>query len=404
MLGRRAVLPLATASVLVALMWIRRRRRRVFVLDNIVRRCILNASPYTFPPRFDHSSVSSPVLLDANENSHGAPLDESALSRLGLERYPDPRQIQLKAKLSALRGCEPSQIFLGVGSDEVIDLLIRVVCRPGKDAVLVCSPTYAMYGIFARVNDVQVVDVPLSEGTFQLRVDAILQALTSRVKLIFLCSPGNPTGRLLNREDIKAVAEAATGALVVVDEAYIDFSVPQTGGCEVSCVDLVTSGHFSNVVISQTLSKAWGLAGARLGFAIASSQLVSYVDKLKAPFNVSSLTEHVASQAIDKAASVLQSVTTIVAERKRVAQELRGRAYAHAVFRVFPSDANFVLVLVEGAREICESLANRGVIVRYRGSMTHCRECIRVTIGTASENDRFLESLLDIIGSPTEAM
>ena len=201
---------LVVASLALAVLLARRRRRLParFDLQRLVRPCVLRLAPYTFPPRF--GLAEAPVLLDANENPHGSTVE--ALDA-ALHRYPDPRQARLKAAIAGLRGCAPSQVVVGCGSDEIIDLLIRVTCEPGRDSILVCSPTYAMYQIFASVNDVSTVDVPLSADDYQLRVGAILQSLTPRVKLVFLCSPGNPTGRLLRRADIEAIAAAATGSL-----------------------------------------------------------------------------------------------------------------------------------------------------------------------------------------------
>ena len=307
---------LVVASLALAVLLARRRRRLParFDLQRLVRPCVLRLAPYTFPPRF--GLAEAPVLLDANENPHGSTVE--ALDA-ALHRYPDPRQARLKAAIAGLRGCAPSQVVVGCGSDEIIDLLIRVTCEPGRDSILVCSPTYAMYQIFASVNDVSTVDVPLSADDYQLRVGAILQSLTPRVKLVFLCSPGNPTGRLLRRADIEAIAAAATGSLrcrqpllpppsatassslrrralsiaavpepalllpaaagslVVVDEAYVDFAPDEAAA---SCVPLV--GRTPNLVVSQTFSKAWGLAGARVGVAVAPEPLVSALDRVKA--------------------------------------------------------------------------------------------------------------------------
>jgi len=340
----------------------------------------------------------APILLDANENPVGCTVGPEAALGVHLNRYPDPNQVQLKSAIAGLRGCRPSQLFIGVGSDEVIDLLIRATCTPGRDAILVCSPTYAMYQIFGEINDVATIDVPLSPLDYQLRVPQIVAALTPRVKLLFLCSPGNPTSRLLRRADIEAVAAASTGALVVVDEAYIDYA-DQTD----SCAGLV--GQLPNVVVMQTFSKAWGLAGARVGVAIAPERLVSVVDRVKAPFNLSTLSEQATLRAISAAPTVRSQRDALLQERARVAAALAGPAFAHAVQRVVPSDANFVLVQMSRCKEVCEELGRVDhIVLRYRGGMLHCEDCVRISIGTEEENGRVLAALARALGQPVRAV
>jgi len=248
-----------------------------------------------------------------------------------------------------------------------------------------------MYSVFASINDVGVVDVPLTDdGDFQLRVDELCQKLTKTVKLIFLCSPGNPTSRLLQRRDVEAVAAKATGALVVVDEAYIDFALDQ--GVEASCMQLVSEGKYPNVVVSQTLSKAWGLAGARLGLGFACNDIVTIIDKLKAPFNLSVLAERVAIQALRNASVVKQRVQLVLKERERVKNEML--KMKPQVKNIYNSDANFLLVQIEQAEAVCAALAQRfNVLVRPRCSMLFCENCVRITIGTPGENDALLNAL-----------
>ncbi|CAE8585491.1 unnamed protein product, partial [Polarella glacialis] len=311
------------------------------------------------------------------------PVEDPELERLHLERYPDPRYSKLRAAIGGLRGVAADEVFLGNGSDEVIDMLIRVFCVPGVDSIVVCPPTYSMYGVFATFCDVSVVEVPLTSD-FELRPEAVAAALTPQTKLVFLCSPGNPTGKLLACSDIEAVLAASTGAVVVVDEAYIDFAEGA------SVVPLLRSGRYPNLVVMQTLSKAWGLAGARLGMLLASRQIVEILNKVRAPFNVSSLTEDVAIRALGQAATVACHVQQLLSERQSVAAAIEGLALG----RVFSSDANFVLFRVKNAKEVCEAIAKDGkVVARYRGSMPLCEDTIRVTIGTYAENEQFLAAL-----------
>lgn len=237
------------------------------------------------------------------------------------------------------------------------------------------------------------VDVPLSPSDFQLLLPALTAALTPQVKLIFLCSPGNPTSRLLRTADVEAVAAAATGALVVVDEAYIDYA-PDA----LSCAEMV--GRIPNLVVMQTFSKAWGLAGARVGFAMAPEALVAVVDRVKAPFNLSALAEEAATRAVAAADKVREQRDALLLERTRVAAALRAPALGHAVRRVVPSDANFLLVQIDDCRAVCEQLGRAGVVVRYRGDMLHCTECARVSVGTREENDTMLAALARAVGLP----
>eukprot|EP00962_Isochrysis_galbana_P021710 scaffold6413_cov121-Isochrysis_galbana.AAC.12 len=269
-------------------------------------------------------------------------------------------------------------------------------CRNGAagDRLLPPSPILShRYSIFASINDVRTVDVPLSPSDFQLLLPALTAALTPQVKLIFLCSPGNPTSRLLRTADVEAVAAAATGALVVVDEAYIDYA-PDA----LSCAEMV--GRIPNLVVMQTFSKAWGLAGARVGFAMAPEALVAVVDRVKAPFNLSALAEEAATRAVAAADKVREQRDGLLLERTRVAAALRAPAFGHAVRRVVPSDANFLLVQIDDCRAVCEQLGRAGVVVRYRGDMLHCTECARVSVGTREENDTMLAALARAVGLP----
>lgn len=245
-----------------------------------------------------------------------------------------------------------------------------------------------MYSVFAAFNDASVVNVPLT-AEFALRPHSVIEAMTQETKVIFLCSPGNPTGRLLSQTDIESVLKAATGAVVVVDEAYIDFA--EADG-PASLVPWVASDRYPNLIVMQTLSKAWGLAGARMGIAFASAEIIKLLNKTRSPFNISSLTESVTLQALDRPEVVERQVQEILEERKRVAAALT--TLSAKVRKVPVSDSNFLLFQVDDAKQVAESIASESsVVVRYRGSMLHCHDCIRVTIGTKHENDLFLAAL-----------
>lgn len=351
-----------------------------FRLESVVRPSVLRVKSYAFPPRFEYSD---PVLLDANESPYGPPCGDATLARLRAERYPDPRYGALKEAFAGLARVKAGQVLLGNGSDEVIDMLIRVFCSPGSDSILVCPPTYSMYGIFAEFNDVGVTEVPLTPD-FQLRPAEVVAALTPQTRLVFLCSPGNPTGNCLDREAMEEVLKAATGSVVVVDEAYADFQEGETA--------LPLLAKYPNLFVMRTMSKAWGLAGARVGVAFAGEELIATMNVVRSPFNVSSLAEDAALRALASADTVASNIRKTVAERERVAAELR--SMAPKVGRVYPSDANFLLLRVPDAKAMAVKIASdSNIVVRYRGTMLHCQDCIRVTIGTPAENDQFLRAL-----------
>jgi len=388
----------AVAAVLLQLQK-RGKRDKSFSLENVIRPNILKAAPYHFPPRYEYKD---PVLLDANENPFGPPFDRGNdnIKRLHLERYPDPAQTELKAGVAKLRGVQADQILFGVGSDEVIDLLIRVCCEPGKDSILVCPPTYAMYRCFADLNDVSTVEVPRNSD-YSLQPEAVAKALTSRTKLIFLCSPGNPSSVLLDRAAVVEVLLAAqrTAALVVVDEAYIDFARAE----DASIVSLLHDSRYPNLAVMQTFSKAWGMAGARFGMLFASKELISVMNKVKAPFNLSTLVEDAALQALKSASVVEERVKTILSERERVAKALLSPdMLAKGVQEVKRSDANFLMVKVDNAKVVSVRMADdSNVTVRYRGAMLHCKDCIRITVGTKAENDAMLKALASALAKNT---
>lgn len=350
--------------------------------SRLARKNILELAPY----RCARDDYSEGVLLDANENAFGPPTRPEHIKD-PLERYPDPYQVPLKQKLAAHRGneLESSNIFVGVGSDEAIDLLMRIFCVPGKDKIVQTPPTYGMYKVCAKINDVEVVNVPLT-ADFDLIIPNILEAITPEAKLLFLCSPGNPTAKALPLADIEAVLQSpqTCDTIVVVDEAYVDFS---TQGSAVGLVH-----RYPNVVVLQTLSKAFGLAAIRCGFCIGPPDIIQLMNNCKAPYNVNALTAELAIQAFDHVDVLDTNIASLLSERARVAASL---AELDFVEKVYPSDANFLLFRVAShAQAVYKDMADQGgVVTRFRGTEMHCDECIRVTVGTPDENEAFLKAL-----------
>jgi len=343
-----------------------------FNLEQLVRENIKDLKPY----RSARDDFDQGLLLDANENSFGAPFENDA----ELHRYPMPYQEDLRTNIADYRSVRPEQVFVGSGSDEAIDLLLRIFCNPVSDSILINPPTYGMYKVAAKINDIKVNEVRLTDG-FQLQPERVLNRVTDVTKIIFICSPNNPTSNVMRKEDIITILEGFSG-IVVVDEAYIDFC---DGDSIINELD-----SFPNLVVLQTLSKAFGLAGIRLGFALASEEIISYMMKVKAPYNVNKLTSQAALRAFQNTDIVRKKIKTIVAERERVSQSLQNIS---TVLSVFPSDANFLLFKIKDALKVYQKLATSGVIVRYRGNEPLCENCLRVTIGTPEENDRFLAEL-----------
>lgn len=345
-----------------------------FDVHSLVRTNIRLLTPY----RCARDDYDQGILLDANENAIGSvPADPRELNR-----YPDPHQEAFRARYAAFRGIQPENVFCGVGSDEAIDLVLRIFCRPGEDSILITPPTYGMYKVSAAINDVDVHAVPLSRD-FQLRVDDILAAVRPTTKVIFLCSPNNPTGNVLHRQDIRRMLLDFNG-IVVVDEAYIDFSDEASFASELDA--------FENLIVLQTLSKSFGLAGIRLGLALASAEIIDYMMRVKAPYNINKLTTEVALKAMHHIDEMHRHVATLNAERVRVAEKLRE---IPAVGVIHPSDANFLLIEVPDALRIYKEMADAGVVIRYRGDQIHCDSTIRITIGTAEENDAMLTMLTE---------
>ncbi len=340
------------------------------MVSGFIKSYIQALVPYS-TARDEFTGVAS-VYLDANENPYQSVVN----------RYPDPHQRELKKRLSALKGVAIENIFLGNGSDEAIDLLVRVVDSPA--GVTITSPTYGMYKVAAANNGVAVVDAPL-KSDFSLDMAALRQASAKGSRLLFLCSPNNPTGRQYSLEEIRNVLDSFEG-LVVVDEAYIDFAP------ERSAATLLE--EYDRLVVLQTLSKAWGMAGIRLGMAFAARPIIDSMNKLKLPYNVSELSQRYALERLAEPARVSEEVNTILFERGRVSERL---LLMKGVEKVFPSATNFLLVRVSEPRRAFEYLQTKGVIVRDRSQEKHCEGCLRITIGTPEENDTMLEGLREVL-------
>lgn len=352
----------------------------MFDLNNILRNNIKNLVAYSSAR--DEYQGKAGIFLDANENAYGSPvMMEVEDEELTLNRYPDPLQLELKAKIRGIKGLPVENIFLGNGSDEAIDILFRAFCNPGKDNVITCPPTYGMYEVSANINDVAIKTVPLIADTFQLDTDAIIDAIDASTKLIFICSPNNPTGTAVNVADMKRIADNFKG-LIVVDEAYINFATYRSFIPELL--------NHPNLVILQTFSKAWGMAGLRLGMAFASEAIIAVFNKVKPPYNINVVSQKMAIGAMDNMAQVNEWTKTVVRERSRLSQDLLKFTF---VSKVYPSDANFLLLKTDDAKGIYDYLIEHKIIIRDRSKVTLCEGCLRITIGTPEENELVLNAL-----------
>ena len=338
------------------------------ILEQLIRPCILKLKPYSSAR--DEFKGEASVYIDANENPYNATFN----------RYPDPLQLQVKEKIAVLKGVDSRCIFLGNGSDEPIDLAYRVFCEPATDNAAAIEPTYGMYQVSAEINNVEYRKV-LLDDSFDFSADELLRATDERTKLIFLCSPNNPTGNNLDRNQIIETVERFAG-IVIVDEAYIDFSTQASLLGELK--------RFPNLIVLQTFSKAWGSAAVRLGMAFAAPEIVNVLNKVKYPYNINRLTQDYALKMLENAGNVAEWVKILLRERERLQcrlDELR------CVEKIYPSDANFLLVKVTDADAIYRKLVERGVIVRNRHSVSLCGNCLRITVGTPSENDTLIMEL-----------
>lgn len=330
-------------------------------LEKLVRPNILKLEPYSCA-RNEFSGTAS-VWLDANESPFNGPYN----------RYPDPLQLQVKQQLSALKGVPVESIFLGNGSDECIDLMYRIFCTPGVDNVVAMSPSYGMYQVCADVNDIEYRTVPLNDD-FSVNFDAMLEAADEHTKVMWICSPNNPTGTAADAADLLHFGKRAK-CIVVIDEAYIDFSSKPTM--------LTHLAELPNVVVMQTLSKAWGSASVRLGMAFAQPAIIALMNNVKYPYNVNMLTQQYALDRLASRDEVAQQVETLLNEREWLIKAL---SQAEAVKHIYPTDANFVLVRVDDADALYKALLDQGTVVRNRNRVSMCQGCLRITVGTHQEN------------------
>lgn len=340
-------------------------------VGKLLRPNIASLKPYSSAR--DEFSGSASVFLDANENPYDT----------GYNRYPDPYQQDVKKRIAEIKGVQPNQIFLGNGSDEPIDLLYRAFCNPGIDNSIIIEPSYGMYTVSADINDIEIRKVLLNDE-YQIEASKLLAAADDKSKLLFLCSPNNPTGNNLDCGEIIKVIEGFRG-IVVVDEAYIDFAPGTTL--------LADLDKYPNLVVLQTFSKAWGLAGIRLGMAFASPEIIGILSKIKYPYNINALTQQRVMQSLQNVEEKETWVKTIIAEREKLANELMKLPF---VQKVYPSDANFLLVKMDGAREKFEHLMNEGVIVRDRSKVALCEGSLRITVGSPEENRALIEKLKEL--------
>src|SRR5476649_1794307 len=344
----------------------------MFSLNNILRENIKNLTPYSSAR--DEFQGEASVYLDANENAFGSPLEQN------YNRYPDPLQYQVKKRLSEIKGVPPRNIFLGNGSDEAIDILFRAFCNPGVDNVILVPPTYGMYEVSANINDVEARKVSLTDE-FQLNLEGIAEAIDEHTKLIFICSPNNPTGNSIKRADVETLLANFNG-IVVVDEAYINFSRQKTFIQELT--------EYANLVVLQTLSKAWGLAGLRVGMAFASEEIIEVMNKVKPPYNVNEASQRLALKALENVDQVNAWIKETLIQRDNLVLQLKDFDF---VLDIYPSDANFILVKTTDPKAIYNFLVERGIIVRDRSKVDLCEGSLRITVGTPNENKILIGTL-----------
>jgi len=344
-------------------------KKEVFDVTEWVRPQLLQLKPYS-SARDEFYGVSEDyIFLDANESPYANHFN----------RYPDPKQLELKTALAEVKGTTPQHIFIGNGSDEALDILMRTFCEPNLDNVITLPPTYGMYGVLADINAIENREVCLTEA-FQPDVEAILAACDSRTKMIFLCSPNNPTGNVIADESIVKLLQNFPG-LVVIDEAYIDFSASESWMQELS--------DYPNLVVVQTLSKAYGLAGLRIGILYASAEIVSFLDRIKPPYNLNSFSQQTAVKKI-KHNTIPSQVKKIIQERERLVEFMEKLNW---VEKIYPSEANFILVKVDDALQRYQQLLDKNIVVRNRSNQPLCDQCLRLTIGTREENMKLMETL-----------
>ncbi|MGZ2369404.1 histidinol-phosphate transaminase [Ancylomarina sp. YFZ004] len=337
-----------------------------FKLEDLIRTNLKTLIPYSSAR--DEFSGTSSVFLDANEN----PFDN------GVNRYPDPQQWKLKERLAEIKNISAKQIILGNGSDEIIDLLMRAFCQPSEDKVVFCKPSYGMYKVAAQINDLRIAELEL-DSNFQPDVKAILE--NNDAKLLFLCSPNNPTGNLIDKKVLVKLLSEFKG-VIVLDEAYIDFAHDASMVKELD--------QYPNLVILQTLSKAWAMAGIRLGIGLASVEIIEVLNKIKPPYNVNTLTQEKALERLSNEKNNRDEIKLLLKERDGMLKELRSLTY---VEKVFPSQANFILIRVKDANSLYQFLIEKGIIIRNRTTISQLKNCLRISIGTTIENQSLYKAL-----------
>ena len=347
--------------------------KKDFNINNIIRQNVKALKPYSSARDEFKDFNADMVFLDANEN----PFEN------GVNRYPDPQQNNVKSLLSNIKEVSTENILLGNGSDEVLDLIFRAFCEPNQDNIIILPPTYGMYEVLANVNAIEIIKVELSNN-FEPQVDRILNASNTKSKILFLCSPNNPTGNSFNKNEIEELLIKFQG-LVIIDEAYIDFSEHESW--------LNKLEKFPNLIITQTLSKAYGMAGIRLGICYASTEIISVLNKIKPPYNVNELTQQRAIEQLQNLELVEQQISNILKEREAMSEELVTLDF---VCKVYPSDANFLLVKVDDATKRYNQLLKKGIVIRNRTNQSLCENCLRLTVGTKEENKKLINALKNI--------
>jgi len=348
----------------------------MFELNRAIRPHLIEMEPYSSAR--DEYKGHSGIFLDANENALGSITSER------FNRYPDPYQWDLKKKIAGIKSVKKEQIILGNGSDEVIDLIFRLFCKPEKDNVIIMPPTYGMYAVSAAINDVKIINVSLTND-FQIDPEGVLKAVNQSTKIIWICSPNNPTGNLLNPEHIQKIIGSFSG-IVVIDEAYIDFSPYKSFTSQLH--------KYPNLIVIQTFSKAWGLASLRLGMAFASEEIIFYLNKIKPPYNINGLTQSKILAALEDESHKNRMVNNLLEQKKQLAKALEKLP---VVLEIYPSDANFLLVKTTAAKKIYNYLVGEEIIVRDRSSVRLCEECLRITVGTEKENEALIQKLQKFI-------
>lgn len=348
------------------------------MIENLIRENIRNLKPYSSA----RDTYSKGILLDANENSFGSVVE---LYDEELNRYPDPHQFSMRKSLGEYLNVLPQKLFFGVGSDEIIDLLIRIFCYPGKDSVMVTEPTYGMYKVAADINNVHT-ETTLLDDDFDIKASGVLSRRNANCKIIFICSPNNPTGNLIDKNTVKNLLQNS-GSIIVVDEAYIDFTPKEN-----SFIDLID--EYPNLVILRTFSKAWGLAGIRLGYCIANEIVINYLFKVKSPYNINSLTRSAFHKAMQNISLKDEFIISVLREKEFLMKSLQE---IKEIEKVYPSDANYILIKIKNASNLQKRLAENGVIIRDRSNQPKLENCLRITVGTHFQNELLLKLLSTII-------